>query len=80
MGHVARAFESVGIPTVSFGIRAFKSRLIPMSIPRLVLTPELLGKTFGKPHDVSTQMRYLKIGLDLLKDAEDGKACIELQS
>jgi hypothetical protein len=51
-----------------------------MSIPRLVLTPELLGKTFGKPHDVSTQMRYLKIGLDLLMDAEDGKACIELQS
>ena len=49
-----------------------------MSLPRLVLTPELLGKTLGKPHDSSTQMRYLKAGLDLLVDAEEGKAWIEL--
>ena len=51
-----------------------------MSLPRLVLTPELLGKTIGKPHDTSNQIRYLKTGLDLLVGAEEGKAFIELEN
>jgi hypothetical protein len=46
--------------------------MLPMSIPRLVLTPELMGKTLGRPHDVFTQMRYLRAGLDLLENAFEG--------
>ena len=80
VGHIARTFESAGIPTVAFGIRAFKSRMLLMSIPRLVLTSELLGKTLGRPHDVSTQMRYLKTGLDLLENATEGNTWIEVGS
>ncbi len=80
MGHIARTFEAAGIPTITFGIRAFKSRMVPMSIPRLVLTPELLGKTLGRPHDVSTQLKYLKSGLDLLENASEGNTCVELGS
>lgn len=52
--------------------------MVPMSIPRLVITPELLGKTLGRPHDVSTQLKYLKIGLDLLENASEGNTWIEL--
>lgn len=78
VGHIARTFESEGIPTVSFGVRAFKSRMLPMSIPRLVLTPELMGKTLGRPHDVFTQMRYLRAGLDLLENAFEGNTWIEM--
>ena len=52
--------------------------MVPMSIPRLVITPELLGKTLGRPHDVSTQLKYLKIGLDLLENASEGNTWVEL--
>ncbi len=78
MGHIARTFESAGIPTITFGVRAFKNRMVPMSIPRLVITPELLGKTLGRPHDVSTQLKYLKSGLDLLENASEGNTWVEL--
>jgi len=51
-----------------------------MSIPRLVFTPELLGKTLGRPHDVSTQLKYLKTGLDLLENASEGNTWLEVGS
>jgi len=54
--------------------------MLLMSIPRLVLTSELLGKTLGRPHDVSTQMRYLKTGLDLLENAAEGNTWIEMEN
>ena len=71
-------FEEQGIPTVAFGVQAFKSRMLPMSIPRLVLTPELMGKTLGKPHDTETQRRYLKAGLEMLEIGEPSTSEIEI--
>lgn len=71
-------FEEAGIPTVAFGVQAFKSRMLPMSIPRLVLTPELMGKTLGRPHDEATQIGYLRAGLELLENAREGKTLIEM--
>jgi hypothetical protein len=79
VGHIARTFESAGIPTVAFGVQAFKSRMAPMRIPRLVLTPELMGKTLGKPNDVPTQRRYLEIGLELLENASSGYTIVEVK-
>jgi hypothetical protein len=79
VGHIARKFEQAGIPTVSFGIMAFKSRMIPMAIPRLVLTPEMLGKTLGKPDDLETQLQYLKSGLDLLEKAVEGNSLLMIE-
>jgi hypothetical protein len=76
VGHLARTFEQAEIPTVAFGIMAFKSRMMPMALPRLVLTPELLGKTLGKPKDKTTQLRYLKAGLDLLENASEGNSVV----
>ena len=76
VGHLARTFEKSGIPTISFGIMAFKNRMIPMSIPRLVLTPELLGKTLGKPNDKKSQLRYLEAGLNLLENASQGNSSV----
>lgn len=78
VGHIARVFEQAGISTVSFGIQAFKYRMVPMSIPRLVLTPELLGKTLGMPGDTPTQQSYLEIGLDLLENAPQGNTWVEV--
>ena len=79
VGHIARIFESEGLATITFGVRAFKSRMVPMKIPRLVLTPELMGKTLGMPNDVATQRRYLEIGFDLLENASEGNSLVELE-
>ena len=62
---------------MAFGVQAFKSRMLPMSIPRLVLTPELMGKTLGRPHDKATQLDYLRAGLDLFENASVGKTLVE---
>ena len=77
MGHIARVFEEAGIPTIAFGVQAFKSRMLPMSLPRLVLTPELMGKTLGRSNDRATQLVYLRDGLDLLENASEGNTLIE---
>ena len=78
VGHLARVFEEAGIPTTAFGVQAFKSRMQPMSIPRLVLTAELMGKTLGRPGDKTTQLNYLRAGLDLLENALEGNTLIEM--
>ena len=77
VGHIARTFEEANIPTVAFGVRAFKSRMLPMSVPRLVLTQELMGKTLGLPNENSKQKEYLMAGLDLLENSSEGKALTE---
>jgi len=79
VGHLARTFEQAGISTVSFGIMAFKSRMIPMAVPRLVFTPELLGKTLGKPDDLGSQLQYLKSGLELLENAVEGNSVLTIE-
>lgn len=78
VGHLARVFEVGGIPTVAFGVKAFKSRMLPMSIPRLVLTVELMGKTLDRPNDRATQLDYLHAGLDMLENASEGGTWIEM--
>ena len=78
VGHLARVFEEAGIYILAFGVQAFKSRMLPMSIPRLVLTPELMGKTLGRPGEKQTQTDYLKAGLSLLEDAREGSTLIEM--
>lgn len=80
VGHIARSFEQSGIPTVAFGITAFKSRMLPMAIPRLVITPELLGKTLGKPNDKKSQLKYLEAGLDLLENAPAGNSTVVIEN
>jgi hypothetical protein len=47
-----------------------------MAIPRLVITPEFLGKTLGKPNDKESHLKYLKAGLDLLENASAGNSTV----
>lgn len=79
MGHIADGFESAGFPTIAFVVRAFKSRVVPMRVPRLVITSELMGKTLGKLNDGSTQRRYLDTGLELLENVSAGNINGELE-
>ena len=54
------------------------NKMVTMKIPRLVITPELMGKTLGMPDDVTTQRQYLEIGLDLLENASERNTFVEL--
>lgn len=69
MGHVARVFEAAGIPTVVIAIATFAGRLAPMKVPRLLLTPFLMGRPLGAPHDGERQLDVLRMGLALLETA-----------
>ena len=62
---------------MAFGVQAFRSRMLPMSIPRLVLTPELMGKTLGRPNDRATPLDYLRVGLEMLENASEGNTLVE---
>lgn len=71
MGHIARAMESVGIPTVIVAMQAFQSRIEAMSVSRLLLTHHPMGKPLGMPFDHDEHIRILREALQLLSDAEE---------
>lgn len=70
VGHVARALEEEGIPTVVIAIEAFEETLLSMSVPRLVTTPFPLGRPLGFPGNKIQQQRVIQEGLDLLENAD----------
>ncbi|MFK7805503.1 MAG: hypothetical protein AB8G95_27995 [Anaerolineae bacterium] len=78
VGHISRAFEEAGIPTVIIAAAAFRPRMEPMTLPRLVLTPYPMGRPLGAPHDVAGQRTTLLAGLDLLASANKVGTIIEL--
>ena len=67
MGHLARLLEGGGIATVVIGIRAFLPLLRAMSLPRVVVTPNLLGQTLGPPSDRMAQRSVLLAAIEMLK-------------
>jgi hypothetical protein len=69
VGHLARLIENAGIPTVIVAIRAFEGRLRAMTPPRLLITPELMGRPLGAPQDAQTQRATIIKALNLLKVA-----------
>ncbi|MCH7587864.1 MAG: hypothetical protein IIC78_07500 [Chloroflexi bacterium] len=72
VGHLARLLEGGGIATVVIGIRAFLPTLRAMSLPRVVVTPNLLGRTLGPPGDRMAQRSALLAALELLESARAG--------
>jgi len=80
VGHLARVLESAGIPTVVIGIEAFRVRLEAMKLPRLLVTPYLLGRTLGVPHDAAGQLRVVRAALRLFHEARAGGTIVEFQA
>ena len=70
VGHVARALEEVGIATVVIAVKSFETRMRMMSLPRVLLTPQLLGRPMGRPFDEKTQTNILRAALQLLEKAD----------
>lgn len=61
--------EAAGIPTVIIGVKAFQPRLQAMHVPRALITPHLMGRPLGYPHQKERQQAVLAAALDLLAGA-----------
>ena len=69
VGHVARLLEAAGIATVIIAVAAFQERLAAMMLPRVVLTPYLMGRPLGMPGNRAQQQASLAAALTLLENA-----------
>ncbi|MEM9654697.1 MAG: hypothetical protein AAGA65_21585 [Actinomycetota bacterium] len=78
VGHVARLLEVAGIPTVMIASSIFAGRMVPMSIPRLVLTRQPLGRPLGPPGDAHGQRRVLAEAKRFLETATEGRSVLQL--
>jgi len=70
VGHVARAFEEAEIATIVIAVKSFETRMRMMSLPRVLLTPQLLGRPLGSPFDEKLQISILNRALQLLETAD----------
>ncbi len=70
VGHIARGFEESGISTVVIAVEPFLKRLEIMSLPRTLLTDNLIGRVLGSPYDTSYQRKVLEQAIKLLSSAD----------
>lgn len=61
--------ETAGIPTVVVAVAAFEQPLKKMALPRVLLTPFLLGRPVGPVGDAVTQRDVLETAVGLLGSA-----------
>ncbi|MEN8239288.1 MAG: hypothetical protein ABFR53_08825 [Actinomycetota bacterium] len=71
VGHVARAIEESGIPTVTIVTKAFAHRAHEMKHPRALVVKHLLGRSMGAAHDTERQSDVLNAALALFESASD---------
>jgi hypothetical protein len=70
VGHVQRAIEAAGIPTVGVYIGAFAHVPRQMSVARALITPHPLGRPLGAPGDSERQLAVVEAALDLFEATE----------
>lgn len=70
VGHVQRAIESIGIPTVGVYVRAFGHIPELMGVARAVLTRHPMGRPLGAPGDAERQKAVVRAALSLLASNE----------
>ena len=78
MGHVARAFEAAGIPTVIIMSSVFRGSVLPMKPARILMTRHVMGRPLSAPHDTERQKHVLSAALNLLETATGPCTVVEL--
>lgn len=78
VGHVARAVEEAGIPTVVVLVQAFAHVGDRMSLPRTVVTRHPMGRPMGPAGDAARQRTVLDTALDLAERATAGGSVVEV--
>lgn len=79
VGHVQRAVEEAGIPTVSIYVKAFAHIVDEMKLPRAVVVRHPMGRPLGAPGDVARQAEVVDAALGLLETASAGRSIRELE-
>jgi hypothetical protein len=79
VGLVARALDTAGIPTVSIFVQAFAHVADRMRLPRVVVTPHLVGRTVGPVGDRRGQREVVRASLRLLREAVAGEARYDME-
>ncbi len=69
VGHIARALEAAGIPTVTIFVQAFRHHAERMQLPRVLITPHIMGRPLGAPNDPERQREVVEAALALLEEA-----------
>jgi hypothetical protein len=80
VGHVARAIEAIGIPTVCVYIEAFRPDAELLKPARTLLTSNLMGRPLGLPHRREQQMAVIRDALYLLETADHAPTLETLMS
>jgi hypothetical protein len=70
VGHVARAIETIGIPTVCVSIEAFRHDAELLKPARTLVTPHIMGRPLGLPHRREQQLAVIRAALRLLETAD----------
>lgn len=70
VGHVQRAVEAAGIPTVGIYIGAFGHVPRQMNVARALVTPHPLGRPLGAPGDTNRQRDVVEAALALFEVTE----------
>lgn len=74
VGLVARALEAAGIATVSVFVHAFAHIAARLRVPRVVITPHLMGRTVGPVGNRARQREVVQHALELLMKASEPQA------
>ena len=69
VGHVARAIEESGVPTVTIVTKAFAHRAREMKLPRTLVVPHLMGRSMGAALDAERHNEVLNAALALFESA-----------
>ncbi|MDA2946289.1 MAG: hypothetical protein O2925_04455 [Actinomycetota bacterium] len=67
VGHVQRAIESAGIPTVGVYVSAFGHVPAQMGVARALITPNPMGRPMGAPGDAERHLAVVRHALSLLE-------------
>ena len=70
VGHVQRAIESIGIPTVGVYVRSFGHLPELMGVARALVTRHPMGRPLGAPGDAARQREVVAAALSLLPSTE----------
>lgn len=79
VGHVARLLEDAGIATVIIAVKAFRQQMQIMTLPRVVITPSLMGRPLGAPGDHESHKTAVLAALDLLESAPEVGTILDIQ-
>ncbi len=69
VGHIARGLEEAGMPTVIIAVKSFITRMEMMSLPRVLITDNLIGRVLGQPFNGDGQRNIIKEAMSLLQSA-----------